>query len=126
MINIPFDVISSWPTGSRYICNPAPMDTDEDTVILVSNLKEALSVLLEQGWTIAGSESYEQKEEEVSIWFSAKRSVEGTLYNFIVTTDEERFRRWVTATELSKKLNLLKKQDRIAVFQVIVDEQTMW
>lgn len=114
-----------WPTGSRYICSPAPTDTDKDTVIYVERRVDAIVKLYEQGWNFNG-EDYgvpDKKEEE---WFSVKKTINGILENYIVTQNKERFYRWVTATELAKKLNLLKKEDRISLFNVIVDGEKLY
>lgn len=59
-------------------------------------------------------------------WFSAKKTIDGVLYNYIVMDDREKFKKWVTATELSRKLNLTKKEDRIAVFNTIVNEEPLY
>lgn len=59
-------------------------------------------------------------------WFSAKKTIDGVVYNYIVMEDQDKFNKWVTATELSRKLNLTKKEDRIAVFNTIVDEVSLY
>lgn len=51
----PINILSKWPTGSRYICNPPPTDTDNDTVILVASFEEATKALLADGWEEGGS-----------------------------------------------------------------------
>ena len=116
---IPFDFISSWPTGSRYICNPAPTDTDNDTVVLVEDLEKAKTALVSFGWTVSG-EGYGSVKNDDG-WFSAKKEIDGVLENLIVMHEQDKFAKWINATELSKKLNLVNKQDRITVFSFVVD-----
>ncbi len=130
MPNFELTIQAAWPTGSRYICVPAPTDTDTDYVVLVANLQTAIAELKKVGWSIGGedNESYTNQlidDDELS-WFSAKKRIDGELVNYIVMTDVERFNKWVTATELCKKLNLLKKDQRIAVFQVIVEGEKLY
>lgn len=112
--------ICSWPTGSRYICNPPPTDTDDDTVILVDDLETATKHLLEDGWDIPLSDNYKDMKN-LDGWFSAKKKVDDVLKNYIVMADLDKFNNWVKATEVAKRLNLLDKKDRIFLFSVIVD-----
>lgn len=102
-------VLRSYPTGSRYICNPAPKDTDNDTVVLVNGYYEWPDLLEKEGWERCGedygddgSQAFRKGEE-----------------NYIVMEDEELFKKWIYATEAAKALNLLKKEDRIALFSAI-------
>lgn len=112
--------ISTWPTGSRYICNPPPADTDNDSVILVKDLQKAFKALVEDYWEVDGS--YAATAE----WMSFKKDIDDVKENYIVMQDLERYGKWITATELAKKLNLLEKKDRIAVFEVIVGGNTLY
>jgi hypothetical protein len=57
---------------------------------------------------------------------SFKKTVNGVVENYILVDDVEVFTKWVTATELCKKLNLLNKNDRIAVFNVVVNGEKMF
>ena len=104
-------VFRSYPTGSRYICNPAPMDTDNDTVILVNGYFDWRTILLNDGWEDCGQ--YDQGGD-----FTAFRKGEE---NYIVTENEKFFDAYVKATEGAKALNLLVKEDRIKLFQSVMD-----
>ncbi len=117
MINIPFNFLDYWPSGSRYICNPPPTDTDNDTVILAENIAAACDALVKDGWEYGGSYVIGD------YWFSYKKTVDGVVENFIVTQDSSQFAKWKKATELCKTLNLLNKNDRVAVFRAIVDDK---
>lgn len=104
-------VILSYPTGSRYICNPAPTDTDNDTVILCNGYYDYASMLINDGWEDCGQQ-YEMPGD-----FMAFRKDEE---NLIITEDPEFFQTYIRATEGAKVLNLLKKEDRIALFHAIM------
>lgn len=103
-------VLKSYPTGSRYICNPPVMDTDKDTVFLVNGFYDFAQMLRDDGWEDCGIQ-YEGIGE-----FQAFRKGED---NYIVTEDPEFFKCYVKATEAAKALNLLNKDDRITLFQTV-------
>jgi hypothetical protein len=103
-------VLKRYPTGSRYICNPAPTDTDNDTVILVNGYHNWPQMLRDDGWEDCGID-YEGESQ-----FQAFRKGEE---NYIVTEDPDFYLSYVKATEGAKALNLLKKEDRVALFQAI-------
>jgi aspartyl-tRNA synthetase len=63
------NILSKWPTGSRYICNPAPTDTDNDTVILVSDIEAATKDLVANGWEVGGSLNINKIETLMEILF---------------------------------------------------------
>ena len=104
------------PTGSRYICDPAPMDTDEDYVVLCSNKGRAEILRLMDTWKfdIGGSRPASASDD------SAFKSFKKGDLNFIITTDIEFFGRFVAATTVAKRLNLLAKADRVALFRAVL------
>lgn len=104
--------IANHPTGSRYICNPAPTDTDDDTVVLweEGTLNKAIDVYLDAGWKMGGSYIPGNK------WQSFKLNE----LNHIVTDNLEYYQKFITATNVAKRLNLLKKEDRVVLFDCIV------
>lgn len=106
-------IIRSYPTGSRYICNPPPTDTDNDTVILVNGYYDWENILLDDGWEDCGKE-YAFPNSECQ--FKAFRKGEE---NYIVTEEPDFYLSYVKATEGAKALNLLKKEDRVALFDAI-------
>lgn len=106
-------VICSYPTGSRYICNPPPQDTDNDTVILVNGYYDWAQLLLNEGWEDCGQ--YDQGGD-----FRAFRKGEE---NYIVTEEDNFFLSYVKATEGARALNLLDKDQRIALFQAILQTE---
>jgi hypothetical protein len=106
-------------TGSRYICNPPVLDTDDDYIVLVDNLEQSLEKFLyKEGWRRSGSEGYSTDGE----WESIKKTIDGTVVNLIMTDNENYFNRFVHATETAKKLNLREKADRIILFKAIVSD----
>lgn len=97
-------------TGSRAICDPPPMDTDEDYVLLDKN--DCFQTLLTMGFKLTSEPEYEGGS-----WFSTWRMDE---YNLIVTNDRIFYNRFVAATLLAKQRNLLIKDDRIELFKEIL------
>ena len=103
--------IERHPTGSRYICSPPSLGSDDDTVVWALPGYEA--ALTENGFT---SQSDGLEYDTLGAFSSWRNGDE----NYIVTTDEEFYRRFVKATEIAKALNLLNKSDRITLFQGIL------
>lgn len=113
---IPTDTLAAHPTGSRYTCTPAVLDTDDDWLVLVPNLDKAGDELLAQGFEacLGLSDPYEIEKQ---LWrFRAFRR--GSL-NLIVTDQREKYLQSVAATLLCAKLNLTDKDDRIELFRAI-------
>jgi hypothetical protein len=98
-------------TGSRVICDPPPMDTDEDYVCLAHPSTEG--ALVTAGFEASiDPEMYEDLPD-----FIPYRCGE---FNVIVTESEDFYERFVQATEEAKRLNLTEKSDRIALFQRVL------
>lgn len=106
------------PTGSKYICSPSVEDTDEDWIILVDDLNTTYSCLDKEGFIIGGSFWVDDSKENKNnnYWWSFKKS----NLNLIITDCEKFFNDFVLATYVAKKLNLLKKEDRVTLFQAIL------
>jgi hypothetical protein len=106
--------------GSRVTCNPPPMDTDQDVLILVSieGFGDFVQKLYETGFSLDGSEVTNQQEyiekDETFQSFSIGE------WNAICTCDVTFYKRFVAATEVARRLNLLDKSDRIALFQAVL------
>lgn len=103
-------VFNSHPTGSRYICNPPVTDTDNDTVFLANGYHDWQTILRNDGWQDCG-----QEYETGGDFHAFRKGVE----NYIVTEDLKFYSSYVIATEAAKALNLLKKEDRIKLFQAV-------
>lgn len=117
-------------TGSREICNPAPTDTDDDWLVLIApeNKDDFLNFFTEGneldddfilhpygpgGWEVGGS----NPPGQVSEFTSLKKGE----FNIIMTTDPTYFKYFEAATTVAKKLNLLDKQDRIMLFNAVME-----
>lgn len=98
--------------GSRITCNPPPTDTDEDVLLLTDDLSMLIADCIEVGFTRDGDTRMSYPEGFVSLR-------NGTM-NFIVTDDEEFYKKFMLATHVCKSLNVLSKIDRITVFQAIL------
>lgn len=99
-------------TGSRYICNPAPTDTDEDWIAL------DLTGKLQKSLCAAGfAQNTDQTLYDGMPDFWSYRLGE---FNVVVTDNMVFYDRFVAATELAKLRNLLIKADRISLFQSII------
>lgn len=103
------------PYGSRIVCNPAPTDTDEDWIVLAQN-PDVDEALVRLGF-IRTDRDYGHKEHGHPI-----RSYRSGDLNVLVTPDREVFRRTMEATRLATQFNLLKKTDRIALHEALVDQ----
>lgn len=111
--------ISITPVGSRVTCDPAPTNTDRDWLVLVDRLteNELWKYLSEDGWELGGSLPDDENNTLPSDRFmSFTKGIE----NIIVTNSEEFHRKFLAATSVAKRLNLLDKDDRIALFQAVL------
>jgi hypothetical protein len=105
-------------TGSWVICNPPVTDTDEDWIFDCSEngqMKESEKVLKKHGFWIA--DMAEDEYDDIRENFTPFRL--GHL-NFILCNNRKFFRKFVFATALAQEMNLLKKKDRILLFQGIL------
>ena len=115
-IDIPNDLWEGiYQTGSSVICNPPVEDTDIDFIICTFQYKELNIFLNENGFTQScqDNEEYDMESEGFSCY--RKDNI-----NLIVTESKDWFNKWVLATKLAKRLNLLKKEDRIVLFKAIL------
>lgn len=116
-------------TGSRFICNPAPEGTDDDWVILVSHTTDAALELRGDGFSYGGS-----IPPSGSSFLSLKRTVydsttgnDGRLtvtsdtVNAIITSDMMWYHKMKAATSIARRLNLLNKEDRVALFAAVIE-----
>jgi len=102
-------------TGSSYICNPPVTDTDIDFVIYSQDWNK-LDEWCKQNGFKTNFEDYAIEE-----FRSYKRGV----INLIVTDEATFYKRFVKATEVAKKLNLLDKQQRIDLFDFVMYESAI-
>lgn len=104
--------------GSRVTCDPMPLETDDDYIVLaLPGCRDQLeSALL--NWIPGGSEIL---DEVNSVPPDGRfRSYRLGEINLIVTESPVFFQRFMAATSVAKRLNLLDKRDRIALFQAVL------
>jgi len=99
--------------GSRVTCSPAPMNTDQDYLALV--VGDPYQTLTEAGFTQDGSPEFYTGSDKGGF-----RSWRRGDVNIITTEDGVFYDKFMKATYLAKRFNLLNKADRIALFQVIL------
>lgn len=107
--------VMSFPTGSRYICNPPVLDTDNDEMFLVYSLDETHDVLTKNGWARCGNSEYALDGK----WAAYRKGFD----NALITDDYDHYTKFEAATELAKKRNLLTKTSRCILFDIIVGQQ---
>ena len=106
-------LVNAEPVGSRVTCDPAPTDTDEDWLVLVRDVP--VEKLQEAGFSQEGSPEFYTGNDAGGF-----RSWRKGEINLITTQSYEFFRLFLTATYLAQRFNLLRKQDRIALFQAVL------
>lgn len=103
------------PVGSRVTCNPAPEGTDRDYLVFVASQDEAAAVLFDAGFSQDGSPEFYTGNDAGGF-----RSYRRGAVNIIATEDYTFFERFLIATGLARRFNLLDKADRIALFQAVL------
>lgn len=99
-------------TGSREICDPPPLGTDEDFICKSRpSFKEERLEALE----FSRCSLLEYEGDKFTAWRRGD-------VNLIITPCDAFYARFVLATDLAKRLNLLDKSDRIALFEAVVDD----
>lgn len=108
------------PCGSRVTCNPPPTDTDCDFILLTNESKwqAFIDEVTSMGWVQGGS----NLPDDINILPPEKRFLSFVLgeNNLIVTHSPVFYARFVAATHVSKQLNIMRKADRIMLFQAVL------
>lgn len=107
------DLLAGFPVGSRVTCNPPPTDTDEDWLVLVRQVN--VQALTDAGFTQDGSPEFYTGNDNGGF-----RSWRRDDLNVITTEDADFFWRFMTASDLAARFNLLDKADRISLFQAVL------
>lgn len=114
-IQIPSNLWSGiYATGSAVICDPPVMTNDKDFIICAINPVNLIEFLNHNEFEISHNEGYDFDPNE---GITCLRRGE---LNLIVTGDYEFYLKFVNATILAKKLNLLEKSQRIDLFQYVL------
>ena len=108
------------PVGSRVTCNPAPTDTDRDWLVLVTagRFDDFADALEAAGWVVGGS----RIPNEANRLASCERfnSFVKGIDNIIATESPDFHSRFLAASTLARRFNLLDKKDRISLFQGVL------
>ena len=99
--------------GSRVTCNPAPTDTDDDWLVLHAVPEGTYKFLMAAGWELGGSEANMGVGESFQ---SCKKGEE----NIILTHSPSFFDKFIAATRVAKRFNLVNKEDRVALFEAVL------
>lgn len=94
-------------TGSSFICDPPVLNTDIDVVVWATAATHEDLIL--DGWA---------KGEDYGGWSVSYRK---GRYKIIYVDTQHKFYRWVGATYVAKLLNLQEKQDRIDMFEALIN-----
>jgi hypothetical protein len=103
--------------GSRATCDPPPSDTDEDYLCKAESLKLFKDRAEADGFEYGGSDLLDEHLDGIEMRFISLRR--GHV-NLIVTDDDEFYRRFLAASSVAKRFNLLRKDDRVALFQAVL------
>jgi hypothetical protein len=112
-------LISATLVGSRVTCSPPPADTDLDVLVLVGEDQwdEAQAFLVANGYGHDGSDI---SDKLGFVSDSCFKSYSLGEVNIIVTHDGDFHDRFLAASSVAKRLNLLQKADRVALFQAVL------
>lgn len=108
--------IASYHCGSRVTCAPAPVNTDSDILALTRTEPAAVTAMLvDLGFRF--DPSHEHYQSEIATGFLSARNGE---INLLVTASPSFYAKHQAATAVCKRLNLMDKADRIALFQAVL------
>lgn len=111
------------PCGSRVTCDPSPFGSDFDYLVVIPDKRvcvaEVVSGLLLLGFECEGDAEYQGAGGDFMSWRRGD-------VNLIVTADVDFAAKHRVATALCKRLNLMNKPDRIAVFQAVLYANAKW
>ena len=111
------NAISIEPVGSRVTCDPPPTDTDEDWLVLVrdADFGRITGSLAEAGFDLDNPGQHYRPELSTFNSWRGPNSL-----NLIITADAEWHRRFRAASFVAKRLNVMAKADRVALFQAVL------
>jgi hypothetical protein len=107
-------VLDILPFGSYFVCNPPVENTDKDFLVLTNNIREYFYYLKFMEVTFSIDDAYAYRG------FQSGRI--GDM-NIIITDERERFDLYSTATQVVRTLNLTKKEDRLAVYDIVANSK---
>lgn len=113
-------VLNATPVGSRRTCLPPPTDTDDDHLLLIDNHDGFEILILSMGFNIDGSDVFDHENRTPFDERFVSYKHKDNAVNLIVTTSPIFEKRFIAATAVATRLNLLNKSDRIALFQAVL------
>lgn len=108
--------------GSSVTCDPVPHTCDFDYLILLAAAKVTMFCddMQSLGFDIELGAGYAANCLKDQLNADAFNSYRADDVNFIITCSHDFYHKFVVATDLAKRFNLLKKSDRIALFQGVL------
>ncbi len=106
---------SETQVGSSVTCDPPVLDTDIDFLILIKqeNLETVHELLGQTGWT-SHYDQYTGPKKDIKPFRAYRKG----KINYILTWDDDYHRRFLEASSLAKRFNLLNKADRVDLFNL--------
>lgn len=101
------------PVGSRITCSPPPINTDIDHLAWVKDSLEAEQLLSSKGFITTTDHDYQGITSDFV-------SYKNGNVNVLTTSSEVFYRKFMAATHVAKRLNLMEKSDRICLFQAVL------
>jgi len=115
-IEIPTTLFTGiYQTGSTVICSPPVTNTDIDFIICTPEMQKLHLFLIDNGFKESSKDQEEYELSDDGFACYRKKNI-----NLILTSNKVFYKRWVLATNVAKKLNLLNKKDRIILFKAIL------
>jgi hypothetical protein len=110
--------VSCDQVGSSVTCDPPVLNTDVDYLVLAVDWQPFLSQALHEGWELG---SYWESHDILRALSDGDFvSLRKERLNIILTACVVFRTKFMLATKLAKQFNLLKKSDRIALFQAVL------
>lgn len=108
-----------YPCGSRVTCDPPPIDTDWDFLVLIPEGERRTMQLLTdlEGCGYECETTDKHYQDDMREKFLSFRRDE---INLIVTSSKSFVEKHLLATAVCKALNLMVKKDRVALFKAIL------
>lgn len=110
-----------FPTGSRYVCDPAPITTDVDFLVYVPGRMSLVNSDLEfYGYQKSDWKEYHGSDKgEFTSWRRGP-------VNLIVTSSRKYALTFHTATHICKEYNVKSKYDRVLVHEWVSGNRPEW
>lgn len=106
--------------GSRITRNPPSESSDFDFLVLVKSIDDFIEAVGEEGFDVEGGMAYSSSgEKPVFISFRYLDEQKNEI-NLIVTEEVDFYKKFLLATHVAKRLNLMERHERVTLFQAIL------